>query len=295
MKKILLLTVMLTSPMVFTACGGEDESPVDDDTNPNEDMESQEALSTMNDMVNQMEELDYTMLDFDVYYADTEFEGKIKKDDNIIESEFYDPFNGEEERRGGAAFHALFPIVQDIQLDEEMTDEEAITISLEAFDIPDNFLRAQLQVIFNDGTERTFEVMEDESQVNHNNPNLDVAAMSMMNDMVNQMAELDYTMLDLDVYYADTEFEGKIKKDGNIIESEFYDSFNGQNERDSAAFVALFPIVEDLQLDAEMTDEEAIATSLEAFDIPDNYLKAKLQVIFNDGTEKNYEILQNEF
>lgn len=294
MKKVLLFTVVLTSSIAFTACDGEDESPVDD-TNPNEDAESQEALSTMNDMVNQMEQLDYTMIDFDVLYADTEFEGKLKEEDHVIEAEFFDPFNGENEQRGQAAFQTLFPILENLKLDAGMTDEEAITTALEAFNIPDHFLKAELAVVFHDGTEKSYEIMRDITAMARTDENSEIQeAMSIMNSLASRIDELDFTVFDFNVYYADTEFEGKITKNGHIIESEFYDSFNGQSERGLASFQALFPIVQELQLDAEMTDEEAIAASLEAFNIPEDYLKAELEVTFHDGTERNYEILQNE-
>src|SRR5690625_1885581 len=159
------------------------------------------------------------MLDLDVLYADTEFEGKIKNEDNVIESEFFDPFNGENER-GSAAFQAIFPIVEDLVLDAGMTDEEAITTSVEAFNIPDHFLKAELQVIFNDGTEKNYEIMRDISAMGSIGSNSDAEiqeAMSIMNSMANRMEELDFTVFDFNVYYADTEFEGKITKEDHII------------------------------------------------------------------------------
>lgn len=159
MKKLVLF--LLISAMVMTACGGEDENSKENSNQSNVDVESQEAMSTMNDMVKKMEELDYTSIDFDVIYDDKEFEGEIEKDDNLVESEFYDPFNSVNER-GPAAFDAMFPIVKDLKLGQDMTDEEAIAISVEAFSIPDDFLKAELQVTFKDGTEKTYEVKMNE-------------------------------------------------------------------------------------------------------------------------------------
>ncbi|SDQ79821.1 YusW-like protein [Virgibacillus subterraneus] len=161
MKKLVLLTILLVSAMVMTACGGEDENSKENSNQSNEDVKSQEAMSTMNDMVKRMEELDYTSIDFDVIYDDQEFEGEIEKDNNLVESEFYDPFNSVDER-GADAFDAIFPIVKDLELKQDMTDEEAIATSLKAFSIPDNFLKAVLQVTFKDGTDKVYEIKMNE-------------------------------------------------------------------------------------------------------------------------------------
>ncbi|MBP1950893.1 YusW family protein [Virgibacillus litoralis] len=161
MKKLLLLAVLLLPAMIITACGDEDQNSKEKSNQSDEDVKSQEAMSTMNDMVKRMEELDYTSIDFDVIYDDQEFEGEIEKDDNLVESEFYDPFNSVDER-GADAFDAIYPIVKDLELKQDMTDEEAIATSLKAFSIPDNFLKAVLQVTFKDGTDKVYEIKMNE-------------------------------------------------------------------------------------------------------------------------------------
>ncbi|MFD1040492.1 YusW family protein [Virgibacillus byunsanensis] len=159
MKKIVLFAVFLMSAMVIAACNGEEDDSSENKSNP--DVESQEAMSTMNDMVKDMEELDYSSIDFDVLYDDTEFEGEIHNDDGLVESEYYNPFNDTTER-GPAAFDIMFPIVKELKLDPDMTDEEAVATSIETFNLPEDFLKAELQVTFKDGTEKVYEVKMNE-------------------------------------------------------------------------------------------------------------------------------------
>lgn len=147
--------------MVITACGGEDGNSSENSNHSNTDVESQETMSTMNDMVDKMEELEYTSIDFDVLYDGNEFEGEIENNDGLVESEFYDPFNNVDER-GSAAFDAMFPILKDLELDQDMADEEAVATCIEAFSLPDGYLKAELQVTFKDGTEKVYEVAMNE-------------------------------------------------------------------------------------------------------------------------------------
>ncbi|SET53496.1 YusW-like protein [Salinibacillus kushneri] len=160
MKKGILLVTLVFSALTITACGGEDENSRDDTTPSNQDIESQEVMS-MNDMESQMDELEYTAVDFDVLYEDTEFEGEIENDDGLIEAEFYDT-NKKLEERGAPAFDTMFPLIKNLEVTEEMTDEEAIQRAIKIFELSEDFLKAELTVVFSDGNEKVFEVKNNE-------------------------------------------------------------------------------------------------------------------------------------
>ncbi|TFJ94390.1 YusW family protein [Lentibacillus salicampi] len=163
MRKTLIAMFISLAALALTACGGgDDENTSENKEQTDEAVKSEQVINmTQDDMLKKMKELDYAGIDLDVLYSEKEFEGQIKEDDGLIEAEFYDPVNGMDER-GAAAFDALFPIFQDMKIDKDMTDEDAVATALESFDIPDDFLKAELTVIFQDGTEKIFEVKKNE-------------------------------------------------------------------------------------------------------------------------------------
>ncbi|WP_196493728.1 YusW family protein [Ornithinibacillus caprae] len=155
MKKLVMSAIFLAAIFMISACAAdnenEDENTSEHTENHSQDVESQPAMS-QTDLVDKMSELDYVVYDFDVIYEETEFEGEIEDDDGIIEAEFYNPFE-DVQSRGSEAFEAMFPILLELELNPDMSDEEAISTSLEAFNLPEDFLKATLEVVFTDGTE----------------------------------------------------------------------------------------------------------------------------------------------
>ncbi|WP_047982386.1 YusW family protein [Ornithinibacillus contaminans] len=158
MRKIELTFLLLLTAFMITACGDADDSTANLPTDT--DSESQPAMNA-DDLVERMQELDYTVIDFDVLYADSEFEGEIASDGGLIEAELYDPTN-DMNARGRAAFDAMFPFAKSLEVHYDMTDTEAIAASLETFNLPDNYLKAVLEVEFKDGMTKTFEVKNHE-------------------------------------------------------------------------------------------------------------------------------------
>ncbi|MEN2767642.1 YusW family protein [Ornithinibacillus xuwenensis] len=156
MKKLVLTSLFVTMVFIVTACGDDENSSHDQSTTS----ENQPAMS-IEDVVEKMDALDYSVVDFDVLYADTEFEGEIEHDAGLVEAEFYYPLE-EVDARGKEAFDAIFPFVQKLDVHYDMTDEEAIKASLEVFNLPENFLKAELEVKFKDGTQKTFIVNNNE-------------------------------------------------------------------------------------------------------------------------------------
>lgn len=163
MKKVRATMLLSLAVLALSACGGDDENTSENQEQANENVNSQEVVNMSNDdMLEKMDELDYSVVDFDVLYSDSEFEGEIQEEDGLVEAEFYDPISSNTDERGAAAFDAMFPIVSDMEITQDMADENAVSTAIESFDLPDNFLKAELQVTFQDGTEQTFEVIKNE-------------------------------------------------------------------------------------------------------------------------------------
>ncbi|WP_164670994.1 YusW family protein [Virgibacillus doumboii] len=158
MKKLIMFTVIFASVFMITACGNDDENSKQNSDQQQSDMESQPVMN-QTDMGDKMNQLDYTVYDFDVLYDGTEFEGEIANEEGLIEAEFYNPFV-DVTARGSDAFKEMFPVLQELELNPDMTDEEAVAESIAAFDLPEDFLKAELQVTFSDGVEKTYEVKQ---------------------------------------------------------------------------------------------------------------------------------------
>ncbi|MFD1851529.1 YusW family protein [Oceanobacillus bengalensis] len=161
MKKRILTAVFIMVAFFMTACGNDDNEDASKKLNENKTVESKEVLSPMDDMKNKLEQLNYSTVDFEVLYFDSEFEGEIREEDGLVEAEFYDPFNSID-ARGPDAFDAMFPIVHDLEINPDMKDDEAISSSINSFNIPKEFLKAELQITFSDGTEKTFKITNNE-------------------------------------------------------------------------------------------------------------------------------------
>ncbi|SET57269.1 YusW-like protein [Oceanobacillus limi] len=155
MKELFHSVVLFLTCFVLVACAADNEDSTKDPQELTE-IESQEVMNRM-DMEGIMEQLDYRAYDFDVLYEDSEFEGEIEDDDGLIEAEFYHPFD-DVNVRGSDAVDAIFPVLQKLELTPEMTDEEAVEASIAAFHLPENYLKASLEVVFNDGTEKEYEI-----------------------------------------------------------------------------------------------------------------------------------------
>lgn len=159
MKKLLtLFAVIFTSAFIITACGNDDENSKVNPDQSKSDMASQPVMN-QTDMGDKMDQLNYTVYDFDVLYNGSEFEGEIANDDGLIEAEFYNPFV-DVTARGSDAFEKMFPVLQELELNENMTDKEAIAESIAAFDLPEDFLKAELTVTFESGVEKEYEIKQ---------------------------------------------------------------------------------------------------------------------------------------
>lgn len=163
MKKVLTVSLIFLASTVLAACNGDDENTNESQQRSEENVKSEEVINLTNDdMLEKMDELDYSVLDFDVLYADSEFEGEIEEEDGLVEAEFYDPISSGTKERGATAFDAMFPIVKELNIAKDMTDENAVAEALDSFDLPNDFLKAVLTVTFEDGTEKVFEVNNNE-------------------------------------------------------------------------------------------------------------------------------------
>ncbi|PWA13232.1 hypothetical protein DCC39_01945 [Pueribacillus theae] len=110
-----------------------------------------------------------------------------------------------------------------------------------------------------------------------------------MGEQMDQLSFNEYE-LDLDFNGSDDNFEIEFKKrtDGTV-DAEYKDQRKNINSKGEEAFNMLFPKLKDMNIDKETPEEDVISKSLEAFEIENDYKELDLEIVFNDGTKKEYK------
>lgn len=173
--------------LVFlAACGGNDDAddPVEDVTdeleegveegiddaedmieNQGNDMDDDDDATTSTDgadqadMEAQLENLNFHDIEIEISYGeDREFELSLDRDDddNRIDAEIEDEINNVF-FEGRDAFEHIFPKLESLELSSDSAEEEVIEQVLNAFDLPNDYDKFEIEVYFNDGKRIDFE------------------------------------------------------------------------------------------------------------------------------------------
>ncbi|MDN4606292.1 YusW family protein [Sporosarcina highlanderae] len=148
-------TVKDETPVVSenaTSAQGEAKSSGAAKTEQNNDTSNQE------DMLRRMDELNYAEFELEVEYAgDIEYEVELeKKSIGTVKAKIEDSLN-HVEKNGTEAFDELYPLVQKLNISQQMDKEEVITEVLKTFNLPTDYTKFDLEITFNDGTKIEFE------------------------------------------------------------------------------------------------------------------------------------------
>ena len=117
---------------------------------------------------------------------------------------------------------------------------------------------------------------------------------TMQNDdeyMREKMAELNFSEIEIDVeYQGGKEFEAEIDQDRNEpILAEVEDDLNNVYLRGREAFDHIFEKAKKLDLTSNSSKQEVIDQVLNAFDLPNDYIKIEVEIDFDDGKKLNVE------
>lgn len=142
-----------------TTSGTEDtETGTDNSTNTGTDTNTgTETSGDQSDMMKKMEELDYAKFEIEVDYGkDKEYEASIEIDDGLLESKLEDELNNRKVI-GQKAFDEIYPRLKNFSFKKDMPKDEAIRNALNAFDLPDDYVKFEMEVTFRDNTEISIE------------------------------------------------------------------------------------------------------------------------------------------
>ncbi|MCF3941963.1 YusW family protein [Oceanobacillus alkalisoli] len=175
MKKLFSLLTILLLSTILAACGDNDEvtNPPQDDTttenpdngaaddNTNEDNQTDNNNEANGDSDNADFTSDYIFTSFDLEVdiennddaVDVDYD--VDDDDNEIEASYVNkPDNIN--LRGNEAMDELDSIFTSFEFDENTPDEEVINEVLQAFNIPEDAAKVDLEIEFGDNVEKEY-------------------------------------------------------------------------------------------------------------------------------------------
>jgi hypothetical protein len=108
----------------------------------------------------------------------------------------------------------------------------------------------------------------------------------------NEKLPFTYKDFQLEVDYTgnDNEYEAEYDTMGAQTEASIEDKLNKHEVHGDEAMKELTPILEKLTFTKDSTDEEVIQEVTKAFNLKDGYQEFDLEVVFDDGTKKEYKV-----
>ena len=103
----------------------------------------------------------------------------------------------------------------------------------------------------------------------------------------------NFAEFNLDVDYSATEkYEASFEKEVNGIEVRIEDDINNENLSGNKAYDVLNPILEKLTFNSTTPNEQVIEEVLSAFGLNNTFVEFELDVLFSDGTIKEYKLIK---
>lgn len=135
---------------------GDDHADDANNTNTNENTDQN---PNQDDMLSKMEELNYTDFELDIEYANNEtYEAELKteKQHQRIDVEIDDDLNGVRLERD-EAFDILYPLVAELNINQDTSKEDTIADVLKVFNLPENYKKFEIEITFRDGPTMEYE------------------------------------------------------------------------------------------------------------------------------------------
>jgi hypothetical protein len=176
MKRILFGLAMFLISITVVACGQNDNNGStnqDNGTQNNAVDQNQDQNTTDNnvaddtsqtddstdDKVQKMENLEYIDFELDVKYKDDqdyEADLDLEFENNSVSAKLEDDLNGVK-IAGDGAFDEIYPLVEQLTIDQNTSKEDVIQQVLDVFDLPTDYDEFELEIKFKDGTKKEYD------------------------------------------------------------------------------------------------------------------------------------------
>lgn len=147
----LIIFVML----FLVACNQDNTAP----DNPKINETSHKSNNNQNDMVEKIESLPFYKFELDVeYQKDVDFNVELEQNPSGNIDVEYEHSSKGIRSYGKEAFDLLYPKLKSLTITETTSQEEAISEALKVFELEDNYLEFEMDVIFHDGSNMNIDV-----------------------------------------------------------------------------------------------------------------------------------------
>ena len=119
---------------------------------------------------------------------------------------------------------------------------------------------------------------------NNNNNNNNNNTINLTHKFAEFNLEVDYS--------PNVKYDASFEKDVDGIEASIEDQVNNMQLRGNEAFDKLNPLLEKLTFDASTPNEQVIEQVLSTFGLDSNYVEFELDVLYTDGTQKEYRLIK---
>ena len=149
MKKI-YSSLIVFFMVLLAACNQDNTAP----DNPKTNEMSNDANHEQNEMVEKIESLPFYKFELDVEYQndmDVSIELERNPSGNI-DVEYEDARN-DIRSYGKEAFDLLYPKLKNLSIDNNASEEQAVNEVMKVFELDENYLELELNIIFHDSTQ----------------------------------------------------------------------------------------------------------------------------------------------
>ena len=158
MKRLSLILCMFVLTIFAAGCNNNNDDAQNNQTNDNQATENNNMNETATDNNTATNETAYPFREFDLevkYDNLKEYEASYDNDNNGVEASIEDDLKNERVK-GNDAVDRLDPIFKKLDIDANTSKDDVISKVIAAFGLDENYQAIDVDITFNDGTEKEY-------------------------------------------------------------------------------------------------------------------------------------------
>jgi len=160
LKKTTILTSLLLSlALILGACGDKDKDDATKDVTNNDTSNDIEETAPGEDPAATGESFGFKKFELEVDYPDQDeaIDVNYEEEKDATDAEYKNVDDDNSDVTGQAAMAKLKPLLESLQLNEDMTDEEIMERIVTVFNINDNYTKIDIDITWENGEEKEIE------------------------------------------------------------------------------------------------------------------------------------------
>lgn len=158
-KTSILTTLLLSLALILGACGDKDKDEATKDVTNNDTSNDIEETAPGEDPAATGEAFGFTKFELEVDYPEQEeaLDVNYEEEKDSTDAEYKNVDDDNSDVTGQAAMAKLKPLLDQLQLNEDMTDEEIIERIITVFNINENYTKIDIDITWENGEEKEIE------------------------------------------------------------------------------------------------------------------------------------------